>query len=141
MKTNLILALLILLGSCSAEKQLQRALKRNPDLLKADTVVTLDTVITDRVRADTLLVDNIYHDTVIIKERNLTMKYVNNIHDSTVYLYGECAPDIIVTEGKTITNTIIKEPTWWINIKSYWWIVLVIIGVVLLIKGLKKIGL
>ena len=138
MRNNLLILCILLMG-CSAEKQMQRALKRNPELLKADTVVTLDTVYTEFVGIDTIFKPT--HDTVIIKENKLTMKYFYNSHDSIIYLEGECAPDTIVTEGKTITNTIIKEPTWWVNVKSYWWVVLVIVGVILSIKGLKKVGL
>ena len=136
MKPNLLI-LLLLLGSCTAEKQLQRALKRNPELLKSDTIYKRDTIYSKEVYKDSIF--RFTSDTVVLQKERLTVKYFHNYHDSTVYLEGNCAPDTIVVETPQVTNTIIQDPTWWINVKQYWWIVLLIAVILTLIGILKKV--
>lgn len=132
-KTYIILLTAVaLLVGCSPEKQLQRALKRKPDLLKADTLITHDTVTTTEVKADTTLVMSEFHysDTIVLEKEKLTVKVFNNYHDSTIYIEGHCKPDTVVVEGQQITNTITKEPDWLINLRhylSYWWLLVIIV--------------
>jgi hypothetical protein len=140
MKTNLLL-ILLLLGSCTAQKHLDLALKKDPNLLKSDTVITHDTVVTKEVTTDTLLDATEIHDTITIREEKLTMKYYYNTHDSTVYLEGKCDRDTLIIEKERITNNIIKSPDWWIKVQQWWWVALVIVFVIVVIRLTKKVGI
>ena len=56
MKLSRLILILLILTSCNAEKKLQRLVKKNPELLKADTITIQDTltVITNKVQTDTV---------------------------------------------------------------------------------------
>ena len=128
---------------------------RKASLEFCTTVKKADTVIVPMERVDTLFsftnTNTNTHDTIHYETERIYLKTIINRIDSTIILQAECKEQAIINTEATEqvskpmntidTNTIIKEPTWWINVKSYWWIALVIIGVVLLIKGLKKVGI
>lgn len=88
-----IIAILILLSSCSPQKRLNRLLTKHPELLHSK----VDTVYIESVEADTIFYYN-QKDTVVIREGKLTMKYFYNSSDSTVYLQGKCAADTLIRE-------------------------------------------
>lgn len=88
-----IIAILILLSSCSPQKRLNRLLTKYPQLLHSK----VDTVYIESVEADTIFYYN-QKDTVVIREGKLTMKYFYNSSDSTVYLQGKCAADTLIRE-------------------------------------------
>lgn len=81
-----LLLVLLLLCACSAEKRLYRLIKRNPGLVKTDTIFRSDTTIIPEYSKDTVFVPG--RDTVIIREGKLTVKYFHT--DSVVYLSGKC---------------------------------------------------
>lgn len=145
MKTKPILILLLLLGGCSGQQRLNRVLKKNPDLIKSDTVVTHDTLTTVIAEADTMLLTHEYHysDTLVLQKEKLTVKVVNNYHDSTIYIQGECAPDTLVIQGESITRTLTVEPDWLIKARrfaSYWWVVLLVVSTILVVRFFIKLN-
>ena len=98
MKLNRVILILLVLTSCNAEKKLQRLVKKNPELLQADTITIQDTltVITNKVQTDTLTsLKSITNDTLIITKENLTVKTVYNYETDSIFVYGECDTDTI----------------------------------------------
>jgi hypothetical protein len=100
MKKALYIALIVFLTSgtwsCSAKWHLRKAISKDPGLMKETHIVVYDTLVTERVQADTSFY--FYQiDTVVLKQDRLTMKYFFN-HDSTVYLSGECEADTVIRE-------------------------------------------
>jgi len=89
-----LLIALVLLSSCSAEQRIARILKRNPELVKRDTIFRKDTIFTKTVQKDTTFFYN-SPDTVYMNEGKLQVKYFYNRHDSTIFLSGKCISDTI----------------------------------------------
>lgn len=91
------------LSGCSPSNRMYRILKNNPELAKTTYTKISDTTIVTipRVYYDTVVAMN-YRDTLIVKEKNLTIKSYFNYIDTTHYLSGEC---------DTVTDTIIKTVT------------------------------
>jgi hypothetical protein len=89
-KTSL---LALLLTSCSAQWHLKTAIKKDPLILKKDTVVVVDTLVTAPVTVrDTVTLSN--RDTVIITKDKLTVKLVKSF--DTIAIEAECASDTII---------------------------------------------
>lgn len=128
MKTRaFLLVLLICFSSCDPAKRIARIVKRNPDLVKVDTVWKKDTIIFPGVTKDSTF-RFYHHDTVVLKKDNLTVKYYLN-KDSTVYLYGKCSTDTVIKYYPVQVNslTVAKSLTWKQKIKvwlfdNWWWI-------------------
>ena len=98
MKLSRLILILLILTSCNAEKKLQRLVKKNPELKKADTITIQDTltVITNKVQTDTVTsLKSITNDTLIITKENLTVKTVYNYETDSIFVYGECDTDTI----------------------------------------------
>lgn len=91
-----------LLVGCTPHKRMARLIKNNPELLTAtDTIKFTDTIHfqTERVYRDSVfLLSDARRDTVIIKEKNLTVRTF--VYGDTIYVDGEC---------DTIRDTIIKN--------------------------------
>lgn len=86
--------LIFILTSCSSQWHLKKAIKKDPTILKVDTIKVVDTVqfITKEVHTDSVF--KLTSDTIIIQKDRLTMKHYYT-RDS-VYLWGECASDTII---------------------------------------------
>jgi hypothetical protein len=99
------------LSGCSANKLIQRAIKKDPTILVKDTIKHVDTInfFTNRVEVDSVFM--VSNDTVTIVKDNLTIRHF--IHNDSVFISGEC--DTIFTEIiRTIEipteKIIIKDP-------------------------------
>lgn len=130
---TIVLSALLLLGlnSCSPEKRLARLLRNNPQLVKSDTIWTIDSIYTKGVLKDSVF-NYFQTDTILLKQDKLTIKYYYN-HDSTIYLQGQCAPDTIYKYYPSEINTITPpaELTFWQKVKLWiwsngWWVALLI---------------
>lgn len=134
MRLLLILTALIALFSCSPEKRLSRLLKHHPQLIKTDTVWRADTVTVAGAKADTIFKFFNRDTTVVIREKQLTMKYIYNSKDSTIILKGECDTVTVIRKVPVQVNTVtpVASISWW----DRWlpWIVIAIIGIILLKK-------
>lgn len=131
------LLIILLLASCTPQKRLARLVKKNPQLIRVDTVTVTDTfiVITPRTQIDTFYSIKQLIDTVIVSKDNLTVKtYLKN---DTVYLDAEC--DTIVIEKirtvKVPAKTIeVKKENFW---EDRWFkFLFIVIFVALLIRWL-----
>lgn len=100
MKYKLITAFILglFLISCIApQKRIQRITKRNPWLIKTDSIKVTDTfnVILPGVKKDSLIyVEDLKKDTVYIVKEQLRIKTF--IHNDTLFVHGEC--DTIIKE-------------------------------------------
>lgn len=88
-----LLITIALLQSCSAQWHLKTAIKKNPLILKKDTVTVVDTVVTAPVTVrDTVTLNN--RDTITITKDKLKIKIVRSF--DTIAIDAECASDTIV---------------------------------------------
>ena len=118
------IALIFILLSGTPEQRLNRLIKKNPHLIKSDTIWKTDTTIIQAVRYDTTF--RFSYDTTTIVHDRLTIKHFFNRHDSTVYISGECAGDTIYKEIPTVINTVTSE-------KPFNWYLFLLVGVLILL--------
>ena len=131
------LLIALLLASCTPQKRLARLVKKNPQLIRVDTVTVTDTftIITPRTHIDTFYSIKQLIDTVVLQKENL--KVVTYLKNDTVYLNAEC--DTLVVEKirtvKVPTKTIeVKKENFW---DSRWFrFLFIVIFVALLIRWL-----
>lgn len=85
-----IIALILLLISCSPIKRHSRIVRKYPFVHTTDSVKLIDTIrlTTNNVVSDTVVHESLLFDTIIVTKENLTVKVVK-IKDS-VYIDGEC---------------------------------------------------
>ena len=85
-----IIALILLLISCSPIKRHSRLVRKYPFVHTTDSVKLIDTVrlITNKVVSDTVVHESLLFDTVVVTKDNLIVKVVK-IKDS-IYINGEC---------------------------------------------------
>jgi hypothetical protein len=121
-----VIVLFLGLVSCTPEMRLKRLLKKNPDLIKTDTIWRKDTVIVEALRYDTTF--SFSYDTTTIIHDRMTIKHFFNRHDSTVYISGECAGDTIYRDVPVTVNNV--EPPKGNNI-MLWIVILGLIFVIL----------
>jgi len=123
------------LVSCTPPKRLARLIKKNPELIaRVDTITVKDTIFhtTERVFKDSVfMVQQLRTDTVIIREKNLTIRSV--IEGEKIYISGECdeIPDTIYREIKVPYNVVdYKEKTTWQKIFDILFWLIIICGLV-----------
>ena len=89
-----LFATIVLLQSCSAQYHLKRAIKKDPAILKKDTVVVVDTVVTAPVEVrDTVTLSE--KDTLVITKERLKLKIVRSF--DTIAVEAECESDTIIS--------------------------------------------
>ena len=130
----LVIILMALFFSCSPQKRLNRLVKRNPELVRTDTIVLKDTIrdtisfTTDLVHLDTIISIKEFYDTVTIIKDNLTIRYYYDTIEEKVYLEGQCdtiwieVPYEKIVEYKVPCDTVtaVTSPKWvlWIIITA-----------------------
>jgi len=110
----LIIILTSLLISCTPQKRLQRLVKKNPELIRVDTIHFIDTIqhVTEEVHKDTVIANfSTFKDTLIINKDNLTVKTFYNFTTDSIYIFGECDSDTLYIpyEVKIPVETIVVE--------------------------------
>jgi hypothetical protein len=91
---------ILTLSGCSAEWHLARATKKNPDLLKPQTVTVVDTIVTEPVVVkDTVTLAKV--DTVEIIKDKFRVKIMRSY--DTLIIDGGCESDTIV---RTVTVSV-----------------------------------
>ena len=85
-----IIALILLLISCSPIKRHSRIVRKYPFVHTTDSVRLIDTIrlTTNKVVSDTVVHESLLFDTIVVTKDNLSIKVVK-IKDS-VYIDGEC---------------------------------------------------
>ena len=137
-----IMIAIIFMCSCSPQKRLNRLLSKHPELVTTDTVYKNDTTVVFGTQIDTVILSGVTVDTLVIREKQLEIKYFNN--GKTVYLKGVC--DTIVKVKKVIStvNTVSVKPLtrkerfiFWVA-DNIWLIVLVLLGLGAVFKYLLR---
>ena len=109
-----LILILICITSCSPQKKLQRLVKKNPELIRVDTIHHYDTIqhVTEKVHLDTVMSHfSHFKDTLIINKDNLTVKTFYNYTTDSIYIFGECKEDTLYIpyEVKIPIETIVVE--------------------------------
>ena len=131
------LLIILLLASCTPQKRLARLVKKNPELIRVDTVTVTDTftVIAPRTHIDTFYSIKRLVDTVRLEKENL--KVLTYLKNDTIYLDAECDTLVIekVRTVKVPAKTIeVKKENFW---DSRWFrFLFIVIFVVLIIRYL-----
>lgn len=100
----ILIALSAFIVSCSPEKKLARLIRKHPELVKSDTVFKRDTTVVNGVQHDTVFHSTITRDTVIIRDKQLTIKYYND--GKTTYLKGVCDTVRVIKEVPVLVNSV-----------------------------------
>lgn len=128
-----IALIIALCSSCSCDWHIKRA-KSKCGEVGTDVITLYDTIIVNSVTKDTVF-KYFTKDTVIVKQKNLTVKYFYNIKDSTVYLKGNCKGDTVIKTIKVpYEKTVIKVdyfPKW------IWWAIGIILALGIVLRLLK----
>jgi hypothetical protein len=102
------LILILLLSSCSATWHINRAIKKDPSILKPDTIIKYDTTIIfkDRILYDTFTTTE--YDTVVMQDSFVYTKVIR-IKDK-IKVYTKCKGDTVrIKETITLPPRVIKE--------------------------------
>ena len=128
-----IIALILLLISCSPIKRHSRLVKKYPFVHTTDSVRLIDTIrlTTNKVVSDTVVHESLLFDTIVVTKDNLSIKVVK-IKDS-VYINGEC--DTIYID-KVIERNIPVQYYKEINVN--WKLILFLLFVIALLIFSKK---
>jgi len=116
MKWFSIILILVLLSSCNPCRKINKLLLKHPECLKLDSVLVADTFIVNRVESDTLFKFSEMHDTVVVKNDRLTIKYFYNKTTDSVYLQGVCDTDTLIRYRWRYRERILARPeglTFW----------------------------
>lgn len=99
------------MASCGCNYHLKKVQSKCGFTTKVDTLTLHDTITTERTIKDTLFKHT--KDTVVLKEKNLTVKYFYNTKDSTIYLQGKCDTIIkVITKKIPVTTTNYNTNFW-----------------------------
>jgi len=104
---------IVLLSSCSAQWHLKRAVKKDPTLLKTDTIAIVDTIVTPPVTlTDTVITRT--QDTVIVQKDKLKVQVVRSY--DTIMVDAICESDTIVQIVEVPAPSIVmKDSDRWYN--------------------------
>ena len=86
--------------SCTPQKRLQRLIEKHPELVQADTIFIIDTLISPAIQADTAIIFTGTRDTLIVEREKLRVEVIR--HTDTLYLNGRVAPDTIVNSREVV---------------------------------------
>jgi glycerol uptake facilitator-like aquaporin len=109
-----------MLASCSCNYHLDKARQKCGSHTIKDTIHIVDTLMVASTQTDTIFkTTHTEHDTTIIREGRLTVKYFYNTHDSTVYLSGKCDTVKVIHYIDRIVDKTVLEVDWWDKFKWY----------------------
>lgn len=104
---------IVLLSSCSAQWHLKRAVKKDPTLLKTDTIAIVDTVVTPPVTlTDTVITRT--QDTVVVQKDKLKVQVVRSY--DTIMVDAVCESDTIVQIVEVpVPSVVMRDSDRWYN--------------------------
>jgi hypothetical protein len=109
----MLLSMIVLLNSCSAQWHLKRAVKKDPTILVEGTLVVKDTVVVPPV-VITDTVTTKQHDTIIVEKDRLKVRIVKRL--DTLIIEGKCASDTIIqTIEVPVPSLVMKDSDRWYN--------------------------
>lgn len=137
MKKIIAILATLILSSCSCEWYVSKAEEKCGKITKTDTIRT--TITTTLTTKDTLFAFTRFEqrDTITVVKNNLIYKYFYNVKDSTVYLDGNCEPQVIEVTVPWTYDQIAYDV--WKKYKRYIIWSLVALGIFLVIRIIIKI--
>lgn len=118
---TIILMIIVLMCSCSANRLIKMAIKKDPNILKADTMYVHDTLVVPQVHYDTTIISN-QIDTILIEKERLRIKITR--HYDTLRIEGTCLADTIYKQINIPVERIVYAPKKWYE--KHWWIILLV---------------
>jgi len=113
MRCVYLLAISVLLSSCSATWHLKRAIKKDPSILQQDTIAIVDTIVTPPVTlTDTVTTRT--QDTIVIQKDRLKVQVVRSY--DTIMVDATCESDTIVQVVEVpVPSIVMKDSDRWYN--------------------------
>lgn len=113
MKWIYTLSITILLSSCGAQWHLKKAIQKDPTILRKDTVVVTDTIVTAPVSVrDTITLQQ--RDTITITKDRLKVNIVRSF--DTIMVDAMCESDTIVQVIEVpVPSLVMKDSDRWYN--------------------------
>lgn len=132
----ILLTMSVLLSSCGAQWHLKKAIKKDPSILKSDTVVVTDTIVTAPVSVrDTITLQQ--RDTITITKDRLKVNIVRSF--DTIMVDAMCDSDTIVQVIEVpVPSIVMKDSDRWYNkvYKFSFYLLLLLLSVLFLRKKL-----
>ena len=130
--------MILLCLSCNPQRQLNRLISKNPELLEKDTIRYIDTIIVENYTHDTITNIHLHDSTTVINNEKVILKYFYDTLKQEIHHYVECVGDTIIKEISVPYETIvIQELTWW---QKYGSIIIILSFIVLALLLFKRIG-
>ena len=136
MKWLSLLIIVLSLSSCSAQWHLSKAIKKDPSVLRKDTVVVTDTIVTAPVSVrDTITLQQ--RDTITITKDRLKVNIVRSF--DTIMVDAMCDSDTIIQVIEVpVPSIVMKDSDRWYNkvYKFSFYLLLLLLSVLFLRKKL-----
>jgi len=133
-----LLTISVLLSSCGAQWHLKKAIKKDPSILKSDTVVVTDTIVTAPVSVrDTVTLQK--RDTITITKDRLKVNIVRSF--DTITVDAICESDTIVHFVEVpVPSLVMKDSDRWYNkvYKFSFYLLLLLLSFVVVRRYLDK---
>ena len=133
-----LLTISVLLSSCGAQWHLKKAIKKDPSILKSDTVVVTDTIVTAPVSVrDTITLQQ--RDTITITKDRLRVNIVRSF--DTIMVDAICESDTIVQVIEVpVPSLVMKDSDRWYNkvYKFSFYLLLLLLSFVIIRRYLGK---
>jgi len=118
MKYFALIAVVVVMASCSPQKRLANLVKRNPELVTTDTVYQPIPVIRAEVVRDTVVEWST--DTVTIEKDRLRVDVIMDTVTKKIYIKGQCKADTVIIKVPVAVNTVqpvdvvkVRKPSFW----------------------------
>jgi hypothetical protein len=138
MKWLSLLIIVLSLSSCGAQWHLKKAIKKDPSILKSDTVVVTDTIVTAPVSVrDTVTLQK--RDTITITKDRLKVNIVRSF--DTIMVDAVCESDTIVQLIEVpVPSLVMKDSDRWYNkvYKFSFYLLLLLLSFVIIRRYLGK---
>jgi hypothetical protein len=138
MKWLSLLIIVLSLSSCGAQWHLKKAIKKDPSILKSDTVVVTDTIVTAPVSVrDTVTLQK--RDTITITKDRLKVNIVRSF--DTIMVDAVCESDTIVQLIEVpVPSLVMKDSDRWYNkvYKFSFYLLLLLLSFVVVRRYLDK---
>lgn len=139
MKWYISLFVILILSGCSAEWHLSRAVRKNPELLKSQTINVTDTIVLPGVELmDTVILKQV--DTITLVKDRFRVKIMRSF--DTLIIDGGCDGDTIVRTVQVVVPQLVRSESRMQKVQRFtFWsfvsLLLVAIAVVIVRRSIK----
>ena len=122
--------LTLLLAGCSPNWHIRQALKKDPTIIRNDTIITVDTIYREVEKIDTIFsIKKVkVYDTIEYVKDSVIARVIKLPGDS-ILVECDCPPCEDIIKTKNIIKTIKVEPNFWQKMGSIWGTYLILIVV------------